>query len=148
MGEMTDKRERVLAVPLLLGHRAFPESCKLLAAALLGGTAGAASPAHHHLEGVLVSQPIVVLWICIRFSRAQAKSRLSWAAAFRGCVNILPPAISIYVSQLWRTFFFSKLQDCSKQSLSSRGKKGQEVKQEQDVHCKGCRLTPLSHQNS
>lgn len=39
-------RERVLAVPLLLGHRAFPNSCKLLAAALQDVTAGAASPAH------------------------------------------------------------------------------------------------------
>lgn len=55
MGQM-QVRERVLAVPLLLGLRAFPESCELLAAALQDVTAGAASPAQHHVEGILVSQ--------------------------------------------------------------------------------------------
>lgn len=54
-------RERVLAVPLLLGLSVFPKSCKLLAAALQDVTAGAASPARHHVEGILVSQPVVVL---------------------------------------------------------------------------------------
>lgn len=58
---MTQMRERALAVPLLLGHRAFPRSCKRLAAALQDGTPGAASPAHQHAEGILVSQSVVVL---------------------------------------------------------------------------------------
>lgn len=57
MGE-TDETE---TVTLLLGQPVFPKGCKLLAAALQDGTAGAASPAHHHVEGILVSQPLVVL---------------------------------------------------------------------------------------